>query len=147
MKKADPIGKLDSNKSWFKILKYVNKYIYVDDKSTVLSLHQYFCSIDKTSFKSLSRALDVRKNGPLKSRHQGVKMVPCVSWHMKNNVKVILFHIKSSCVQGFVFVQITFVKSVPQNYFLKTGKLVSKQQLPVYSAHVYAFLCNLIFKK
>ena len=63
---TDPMGKLDSKKGWFMILKYVNKYIYFDNTSTVLLLHLYFCSIEKISFKSLSRVVCINADiGPL----------------------------------------------------------------------------------
>ena len=41
---------------------------------------------------------------------------------MKDNVKVILFHIKSRDVQGLVFVQITFEKCTT-NLFFEDGKV------------------------
>ena len=48
-------------------------------------------------------------------------MLPFVSWHMKDNVKVILFHIKSRGVQGLVFVQITLEKCAT-NLFFENGE-------------------------
>ena len=44
-------------------------------------------------------------------------MLPFVSCHMKGNVKVIPFHIKSRVVQDFVFFQITFEKCNTNLYF------------------------------
>ena len=76
----------------------------------------------------LSRTLDLRKTEPLKnglvrkSGPQCVKVLPFVSWHMKDNVKVILFHIKSRDVQGLAFVQITFEKCTT-NLFFEDGKV------------------------
>ena len=67
-----------------------------------------------------TRTQDLRENGPLKigpvqnTGPQGLKFVLC---HMKDNVKVIHFHIEGRGVEGVVFVQITFEKYTTNFYF------------------------------
>ena len=61
---------------------------------------------------------DTLKSGPVpKTRTQGLKTLPFVSCHVKDNVKVIYFHIKSRGVQGLIFVQIPFEKYTTHFYF------------------------------
>ena len=58
--------------------------------------------------------MDLRKNRPVgKTGPQGLKTLLFISSHMKDNVAVIHFHIKSICVQGLISVQITFEKWDP----------------------------------
>ena len=55
--------------------------------------------------------MDLRKNRPVgKTGPQGLKTLLFISSHMKDNVAVIHFHIKSICVQGLISMQITFEK-------------------------------------
>ena len=44
-------------------------------------------------------------------------MLPFVSYHMKDNVEVIYFHMKSRGLQGLVVVEITFEKGTANFYF------------------------------
>ena len=59
----------------------------------------------------MTQILNLRKSGTVqKTRPQGLKTFSFVSCHMKNNIEVIQFHIKSWGVQGLVTVQVTFAK-------------------------------------
>lgn len=76
---------------------------------------------NRTQTRNLTQ--DLRKNGHLKkrtvpkTRTQGLKTLPFVSCHFKDNVKVIYFYIKSRGVQGLIFVQIPFEKYTTHFYF------------------------------
>ena len=50
-----------------------------------------------------------------------LKMLLFIQCHMKSNVEVIYFHIKSRGKQGLVFVQITFEKFTT-NFYFKNSK-------------------------
>ena len=54
------------------------------------------------------------KTGP-----QRLKRLPCVSSHMKDNVEVIHFNIRSKGEQGLVFVQKTFENSSTKEKYLE----------------------------
>ena len=55
--------------------------------------------------RTLTRTLNLRKNGPLgKTGPHGLKTLPFFSSHMNENVEVIHFHINNRGVQGLVFV-------------------------------------------
>ena len=61
---------------------------------------------------------DTLKNGSFrKTVHQGLKMISFVSCLMKDNVKVIHFHIKSRSLQDLIFVQISFENYSTNFYF------------------------------
>ena len=57
------------------------------------------------------------KTGP-----QGLKKLPFVSNLMKDNIEVINFYIKSTGVQGLVFVQITF-ENCTTNFYFQNDKI------------------------
>ena len=62
--------------------------------------------------------MDLIKNGTArKTGTQVVKKLPFVSLHMKENVNLILFHIKSRSVQGLAIAQITYEKFDINSYF------------------------------
>ena len=73
----------------------------------------------------------MRKNGPPKkqsvgkTRPQDQKVLPLVACHMNDKVEVILFHIKSRCVQGLVFVEITFEKCTT-SFCFENGEVAIK---------------------
>ena len=52
-------------------------------------------------------------------------MFSFVSSHMKDNVELIHFHIKSRSLQGLVFAQITFEKCTT-SFFFENDKIVIK---------------------
>ena len=90
------------------------------------------------SIKTLSQnwtwtgSLDLRRNVPVrKAGPQGLKMLPFVSCHMKDNVEVIHFHIKSKGVQGLVLVQITFEKYTT-NFYFENGEVDIKTTIANY---------------
>ena len=88
-----------------------------------------FTSVFLKYWKKLSRNLtwtlimDLLKNRTTwKTGTQVVKKLPFVSFHMKENVNLILFHIKSRGVQGLAIVQITYEKFDTNSYF-KNGEV------------------------
>ena len=93
---------------------------------------------------------DVRKNRTPKSWPkrkaipQGLKTLLFVSSHMKDNVQVIHFHIKSRGVQGLVFVQIKFEKFTT-NFYFRNGEVGIKTRIaslyPLRTWNVSASLC------
>ena len=89
----------------------------------------YTCFLKKASSQNqtLTRTLDLRKNRLTKkhtqsknrtSRSKIITIYPC---HMKDNVKVINFKIKSKGVQDFGFIQITFEKHTTNFHFENNG--------------------------
>ena len=74
-------------------------------------------------------------------------MFPFVSSHMKDNVQMIHFHIKSRGVQGLAFIQIIFEKCTKHFYF-KNGEVGTEKTIANFEAfisvehspHIYAFL-------
>ena len=81
---------------------------------------------DGTATLDLRKKVPVRKAGP-----EGLKTLPFVSCHMKDNVEVIHFHIKSKGVQGLVLVQITFEKYTT-NFYLENGEVDIKTTIANY---------------
>ena len=61
-----------------------------------------------------------------KTRPEELQTYPFFSSHMKGNVEVIYFHIKSRGVQGFVFVQITFENCTLNFSFWKQQSSIKK---------------------
>ena len=106
-------------------------YINADNTSYVLFYVSIFAVLKRYHIKTGPRPgpwtyekTDYLKNGSVrKTGPKVLKPLPFVSFRMKDNVKVIHFHIKSRSVHGLVFVQIK-LKSVPQIYIFKTVKLV-----------------------
>ena len=77
------------------------------------------------------RTLDLRKNGltikRIRSKNQTSrsKTLSFVSCHMKYNVEVLYFQIKSRDVESLVFVQITFERCTI-NFYFKNGEVSVK---------------------
>ena len=72
----------------------------------LLNLINWHC----LNFGPGSRRWTWEKMDPLKNRSKGLKLLPSFSSHMKDNVEVIHFHIKSRGVHGLVFIKITCEK-------------------------------------
>ena len=76
------------------------------------------------------------KNRPPKKRPVGktgpkrMKTLPFLSSHIKENLEVDHFYIKSRCVQGLVIEQITFEKCTTKFYF-ENGKLGIKAAIAI----------------
>ena len=69
----------------------------------------------------------------MENRHKALLFV---SFHIKDNVEVILFNIKSRGVQSFALLQKT-LKGIPQCSILKMTELLQEQQL---------LICNLYWQ-
>ena len=68
-------------------------------------------SLSLATSKNLGPGKNEHEHEPVwKTRPQGLKDLPFVSSHMKDNVKVNYVYTKSRDVRGLVFVQITFEK-------------------------------------
>ena len=117
----------------------------------------YACIFSKALSKnhSQTRTLDLKKtmnplkNEPVrKTEPQGLKPLPVISCHMKDNVKVIHFHVKSRGVQGPVFIQTTFEKYTT-NFYLENSEFGIKMTIVnLYHLLVWNFSAYLhIFKQ
>ena len=60
-----------------------------------------------------------------------------VSWHMKDSLEVIHFHVKSRGTQGLVFVQITFARCTINFYFEKDKVDIKTTIADLYSLLVW----------
>ena len=76
--------------------------------------------------------MDPLKTGPVgKTGHQGIKTLPFLLSHMKDNVEVINFHINNTGAQGLGLVQITFEKCTT-NFRFGSGKINIKTTIFTY---------------
>lgn len=110
--------------------------ICVSRISISINCLQKLCKSVKALFKNRTwtRTQDMRKSRlPKKctrSKNQSsrLKILRFVSCHMKDNIEVIDFHVKSRSVQGLVFVKITVEKCTTKYYF-ENGKVVIKMTI------------------
>lgn len=140
------MGKRDpKQKNWFRVLKYIIKFIDVNNMSTMLFYVGIFAVLKRHRLKTGPRpelwTWD-KKRAP--------KKWICLKNRISSHLKVINFHTKSGVDQGLVFIQIKFENYTASLHFKNSE--VGIKKIPICSPyqyetfpHLYAFLYSLVF--